>query len=76
MKPNPDNRKDNVDNIQNNIDMTIKNIHLANELIEKTSDQKLKHELTQKNKRRDAALQAMRREIKDEAEAKKNGFEG
>jgi small acid-soluble spore protein (thioredoxin-like protein) len=39
MEPNPDNRADNVDRIQHSINMTIDNIHRANEMIEKTSDQ-------------------------------------
>lgn len=72
MKPNPDNRADNVDRIQHNIDMTIKNIHRANDMIEKTSDQKAKETLKDKNERRMDALDGMRHEIKDEAEASKN----
>lgn len=72
MKPNPDNRADNVDRIQHNIDMTIDNIHRANDAIEKTSDQKAKQTLKQKNERRMDALDGMRHEIKDEAKALKN----
>lgn len=76
MKPNPDNRADNVDRIQHSIDMTIDNIHRANEMIEKTSDQKTKQALNAKNERRMDALEGMRHEIKDEANATKNrGFE-
>lgn len=67
MKPNPDNRADNVMRIQNNIDMTIDNIRRANEMIEKTPDQKMKQDLIAKNERREEALNDMRREIKDEA---------
>ena len=67
MKPNPDNRADNVMRIQNNINMTIDNIHRANEMIEKTPDQKMKQDLIAKNERREEALKGMRREIKDEA---------
>lgn len=74
MKNKPDNRKDNVENIQNNIDMTIKNIHLADEMIEKTSDEKMKKTLAEKNKRRDIALNSMRKEIKDEADARLRGY--
>lgn len=72
MKPNPDNRADNVERIQQNIDMTIDNIHRANEMIEKTSDQKMKEALKSKNERRMEALNGMRHEIKDEARAAKN----
>ncbi len=68
MKNNPDNRKDNVENIQKNIDATIKNIHLANEMIEKTSDEKTKKSLSDKNQKREQALNGMRHEIKDEAD--------
>ncbi|MEA5136188.1 MAG: small acid-soluble spore protein Tlp [Candidatus Fimivivens sp.] len=67
MKPNPDNRADNVMRIQNNIDMTIDNIHRANEMIEKTPDEKMKQDLISKNERREEALKGMRREIRDEA---------
>lgn len=72
MEPNPDNRADNVDRIQHNIDMTIDNINRANEMIEKTSDQKMKQTLKDKNERRMDALGGMRHEIKDEAKASKN----
>lgn len=75
MKPNPDNRADNVERIQRNIDMTMDNIHRANEMIQKTSDQKMKQALTAKNERRMDALEGMRQEIKDEANAAKKGLE-
>lgn len=76
MKHNPDNRKDNVDNIQNNIDSTIKNINLADEMIDKTSDEKARNSLIEKNKRRQHALEGLRKEIKDEAEyQRKSKFE-
>lgn len=72
MKPNPDNRADNVEKIRHNMDMTIENIHRADEMIEKTSDEKLKRDLKAKNERRIEALGGMRREIRDEANAAKN----
>lgn len=75
MKHNPDNRKDNVDRIQRNIDMTIHNIELANEMMEKTSDDKLKKDLEAKNARREQALDGMRSEIRDEAEAREKGLQ-
>ena len=74
MKHNPDDRRDNVDNIQKNINMTIKNIELADEMIAKTDDEKMKANLSEKNKRREQALDGMKREIKDEAQDKKNGY--
>lgn len=68
MKNNPDDRRDNVEKIQRNIDCTINNIRLAEEMTEKTSDEKAKKELEAKNERRLDALESMRHEIKDEAE--------
>ena len=68
MKPNPDNRADNVKNIQSNINHTISNIRKADEVIEETSNEKTKRDLTAKNERREQALNGLRREIKDEAE--------
>lgn len=74
-KPKPDNRKDNVDRIQKNIDMTIYNIEAAEELMAETDDEKMKQELQAKNVRRREALEGMRQEIKDEAEAQNKGLE-
>lgn len=68
MKHNPDNRKDNVEHIQENIDNTIKNIHLAEEMIDKTDDKKMKRTLSEKNERREDAIRGLRHEIKDEAD--------
>ena len=69
MKVNPDNRKDNVEKIQKNIDMTIYNMELANEMIGKTDNPKIKEELNAKNIRREQALVGLREEIKDEEDA-------
>lgn len=68
MKNNPDNRSNNVDRIQENINCTIKNMALADDMIARTDDCKSKKDLKEKNKRREAALDSMRNEIKDEAE--------
>lgn len=75
MKSKPDNREDNVDKIQYNIDKTIQNYELADELIDKTDDEKTKKTMIEKNKRREGALNSMREEIKDEANDKKDGYE-
>ena len=72
MKNKPDDRRNNVERIQRNIDLTIYNMELADEMISKTSDEKLKKALTEKNERRRQALEGMRREIRDEANAQKN----
>lgn len=70
MKHNPDDRRDNVERIQKNINYTLHNMELANEMIENTSDEKMKETLRQKNKRREKALESMRREIRQEAKAR------
>ncbi len=67
-KPKPDDRSDNVEKIQKNIDKTIQNMELAEEMISKTSDEKMKKSLEAKNERRAQALDGLRHEIKDEAE--------
>lgn len=74
MKNKPDDRTDNVDKIQYNIDKTILNCELADEMIAKTDDEQMKQTLTEKNERRESALNSMRREIKDEAIDKQNGY--
>ena len=73
-EPKPDDRRDNVDKIEFNIGKTIQNMELAEEMIQKTDDKKMKQDLKEKNKRRDDALDGMREEIRDEAKDKKNGY--
>lgn len=74
MNPHSDDRRNNVDRIQHNIDMTIRNMELAEEAIETTSDPKAREELKAKNERRRQALEGMRHEIRDEAlHQKKSG---
>lgn len=73
MKSNPDNRKDNVEHLQKHINHTIQNIELADEMIEKTDNEKTKNELIAKNKRREEALDGFRHEIKDEADTRRKG---
>ncbi len=73
-KPKPDDRRDNVDRIEFNIGQTIKNMNLADEMISKTDDEKMKQELREKNERREDALAGMREEIRDEALDKRNGY--
>ncbi|MDP4152832.1 MAG: small acid-soluble spore protein Tlp [Bacillota bacterium] len=70
MKHNPDDRKDNVERIQRNINSTIRNMELADEMIDKTDDSRARNELIDKNKRREQALNGMRHEIRDEAMAR------
>jgi len=75
MKPNPDDRRDNVDKIQFNINHTIQNMELAEEMISKTANEKTRAELKDKNQRRREALNSMKAEIRDEARAKKHGYD-
>ena len=74
MKNKPDDRKDNVDRIQHNISNTIRNFEIADEIIEETDDEKTQKDLTAKNERREQSLNGMRKEIKDEAIDKQNGY--
>ena len=71
MKHNPDDRSNNVERIQCNINHTLENISKADEMIENTSDEKMKETLKAKNERREEALSGLRNEIQDEAMAKK-----
>ena len=71
MKSNPDDRRDNVKKIQRNINRTIQNMEAADEMIQKTDDQKMKQSLVEKNERRRTGLDNMRKEIQDEAEFQK-----
>ena len=73
-KHNPDDRSDNVERIQENINDTIRNMELADEMIDKTSDSKTRKDLKEKNERRRDALEGFRHEIKDEADARNQGF--
>lgn len=74
MKAKPDDRSDNVENIQKNINHTIENMRKADEVIEETSDNTMRQNLEEKNERREQALKGMRSEIRDEANARKNGY--
>lgn len=75
MKHNKDDRRDNVDKIQYNIDKTIQNFRMAEDMIEITDDDKMRKTLEEKNERREKALTSMKKEIKEEAMAKHNGYE-
>ena len=74
MKHNPDDRKDNVERIQKNINRTIRNIEMAEEIIPKTDDDNNRKALKEKNDRRLDALDGLRKEIRDEAIDRKNGY--
>ena len=74
MKSKPDDRTDNVERIQENINMTVRNMRRADEMIEETSDEKMRQNLIEKNEKREDALKGMRNEIRDEATARENGY--
>ncbi len=73
-KHNPDDRSDNVEKIQENINDTIRNMELAEDMMDRTSDSKTRKDLKEKNERRRDALEGFRHEIKDEADARKKGY--
>lgn len=63
---NPDNRRNNGERIKTKINKTMHNNEIADEIIDKTDDDKLKKILTEKNDRRQEALNSMKKEIRDE----------
>lgn len=73
-KPKADDRRDNVDKLQFAIDHTISNHRESQEIISSTEDERLKHDLEQKNQKRENAIDSMRDEIRDEAIAKENDY--
>lgn len=75
MKHKPDDRRDNVDILQENINNTLENIRLAEETMAETDNEEMKLDIAAKNQRRKEALNNMRHEIKDEAEAYESGYD-
>ncbi len=63
----PDNRCDNAQKIKETIKDTKRNMELAEEMIQKTSDEKMKKELAAKNQRRAQAIPQMAREMEEES---------
>lgn len=74
MKHNSDDRRDNVDRIQFNINQTIDNMEKSKVTAELTDDPIQKQAIKEKNRRRKDALDGFRNEIKDEADAKEQGY--
>lgn len=72
MKKNPDDRRDNVERIQKHIDDTVRNMRETDNMIRATANDKTRKELSEKNNRREEALNSMRHEIKDEADYQKS----
>jgi small acid-soluble spore protein (thioredoxin-like protein) len=63
---NPDNRTNDEERVKTTINKTMHNNEVADEIINKTNDSKLKETLREKNDRRKVALNDMKREIRDE----------
>ncbi|WP_347550269.1 small acid-soluble spore protein Tlp [Pseudalkalibacillus hwajinpoensis] len=67
MKSNPDDRRDNAGKLQRMVQDTIENIHDAEASLELTDSDLQKKLIKEKNHRREESIEAMRNEIKDEA---------
>ncbi|AYE51017.1 small acid-soluble spore protein Tlp [Priestia megaterium NCT-2] len=74
-KSNPDDRSDNVEKLQTMVQNTMKNIEEAEEAAA-CSNEEERQRIQQKNHNREVSIEAMRSEIKDESEARQNGYEG
>ena len=74
MKHNPDDRRDNVDKLQFMINHTIENMEKAEETMELTDDPARKRPSREKHPPQ-GGFARFSHEIKDEAEAKQDGYE-
>ncbi|MBM7603097.1 small acid-soluble spore protein (thioredoxin-like protein) [Metabacillus crassostreae] len=72
-KPNPDDRSDNVEKLQSMVQNTIENIEEAQDSLQFANPEE-RERIEAKNHRREESINAMRNEIKDEAQARENGF--
>ncbi|MDP4084606.1 MAG: small acid-soluble spore protein Tlp [Bacillota bacterium] len=73
-KPKPDDRSDNVEKLQSMIHNTEENISRAEETLEFSDSAEQRQNVEAKNQRRRESLEAMRSEVKDEANASENSF--
>ena len=71
--PNPDDRSDNVEKLVDMKVNTLENMEAAEETAS-FSDGPEREAIRQKNERRKEAIEGFRREILDEAAARKNGY--
>lgn len=74
IKPKPDDRSDNVEKLQSMVQHTIGNMERAEESLNNSSDEQ-QEQIEAKNERRRESIDAMRDEIKDEAQAQHKGHE-
>lgn len=72
-KPKRDDRSDNVEKLQTMIQNTIENMNEAEESMEFANEED-RARIAAKNERRRESIDAMRSEIKDESEARQNGY--
>ena len=71
--PKPDDRSDNVEKLQDMVKNTKDNMEAAEELMAYTNGRE-RDAIKQKNERREESLEAFRKEIIDEENARKNGY--
>ncbi|APH05101.1 small acid-soluble spore protein Tlp [Bacillus weihaiensis] len=72
-KPNPDDRSDNVEKLQSMVQNTIENIEEAQDSLQFANPEE-RERIEAKNLRREESINAMRNEIKDEAQARESGY--
>ncbi|HZH58281.1 MAG TPA: small acid-soluble spore protein Tlp [Metabacillus sp.] len=72
-RPNPDDRSDNVEKLQSMVQNTIENIEEAQDSMQFASPEE-RERIEAKNLRREESINALRNEIKDEAQARENGY--
>ncbi|PMC38628.1 small acid-soluble spore protein Tlp [Bacillus sp. UMB0899] len=72
-RPNPDDRSDNVEKLQSMVQNTIENIEEAQDSMQFANSEE-RERIEAKNLRREESINAMRNEIKDEAQARENGY--
>nr|WP_051263219.1 small acid-soluble spore protein Tlp [Tuberibacillus calidus] len=76
LTPKPDDRSDNVEKLQEMVQNTIENMEEAEETLRDDGlSGKDREAVIAKNKRREQAIEGMRREIKDEARYQQNRTE-
>lgn len=71
--PKPDDRSDNVEKLQDMVKNTKDNMEAAEELMPYL-DGNEREAIKKKNARREESLEGFRKEILDEAKARKNGY--
>lgn len=72
-QPNRDDRSDNVERLQSMVQNTIENIEEAQDTLQFASSEE-RERIEAKNLRREESINVMREEIKDEAQARENGY--